>query len=362
MNFEYIKTDAQLYSCCASLQDSDFLAVDTEFIRVTSFYPALGLLQISSGKAHYLIDPLTITNWQPLMDLFAQKELFFHACGEDVELFQSFFPNLPESLFGKQLLDTQIFAFFLGATQNISYVSLVEQYCGIILDKTEKRTDWLARPLTENQCRYAMNDVVYLAKLIDKMKTDLKAKNWLNAAYEECHDFVHYRSTPKQAELSYLSIKKADQLHETQVPYLKALATWRFETAQQENKALNFVIKEEALFNLAKYRPRSFTDYVKCGVYGKQIKHYGEAISQILHQDLAPTARIKLIDKSKEYKMILTELKQKAQQISLETGLDPHFLVQKRHVIDYVLWQQGDLSIRPVFVFGWRAPYFELNV
>lgn len=354
MNFQYIKTDEQLLECCEVLKACSFLALDTEFVRVTSFYPALGLIQISSGKAHFLIDPLEIKNWTAFIALFDEKEFFFHACGEDVELFQYYFKQIP-----KKILDTQIMSFFLGATSSISYASLVEKYCGIVLDKTEKRTDWLARPLSKDQCRYAINDVIYLAEIALIMKQELQQKNLLDAAYEECQNFVTHRTTPKFAEASYLGIKKAYQLNQNEVPYLKALSKWRFEMAQKENKAQSFILHDDTLFNLAKYRPKSFSDYAHYGIYGKKIKQYGQEINKILRQNLEPEDKIILIEKTKEYKILHNELREKGEKISLETGLNLNFLVQKRHVIDYVHARQGNHSALPVFLKGWRAALFK---
>lgn len=354
MNYQYIQTDEQLQNGCLSLNQSATLAMDTEFVRVTSFYPHLGLLQVHGNDACFLIDPLLIQDWAPFKALLNTKQIVLHACGEDVEVFNVFFNCVPSDPF-----DTQIGALFLGAQNYVSYADLVQDYHQITLDKTAMRTDWLARPLSQTQCQYAANDVIYLSEIATQMQAALQEKGWLAAAKEESHDFAAYRSEIKTAQTAYLSIKKYNQVSSAQWPYVKALATWRFETAQREDSALNFVLQEETLLNLAKYKPRSFGDYARFGVYGKKIKSYGSAIKLILDQTFAPEAKPELLEKTSEYRHLAHKLKERALDVQQETGLSPLLLVQKRHVLDYVRWQRGESALLPVFLSGWRAPYFE---
>ncbi|MEX8986810.1 ribonuclease D, partial [Salmonella enterica] len=134
-------------------------ALDTEFVRTRTYYPQLGLIQLFDGANVALIDPLGISDWSPLKAVLRDTGItkFLHAGSEDLEVFLNAFGELPEPL-----IDTQILAAFCGRPLSWGFASMVEEYTGVALDKSESRTDWLARPLSERQCEYAAADVWYL--------------------------------------------------------------------------------------------------------------------------------------------------------------------------------------------------------
>ena len=178
-----ITTDDALASLCEAVRAFPAIALDTEFVRTRTYYPQLGLIQLFDGEHLALIDPLGITDWSPLKAILRDPSItkFLHAGSEDLEVFLNVFGELPQPL-----IDTQILAAFCGRPMSWGFASMVEEYSGVTLDKSESRTDWLARPLTERQCEYAAADVWYLLPITAKLMVETEASGWLPAALDEC--------------------------------------------------------------------------------------------------------------------------------------------------------------------------------
>jgi len=162
-----VEDDATLRQHCLRWSRLDALALDTEFLRRRTFYPRLGLLQVSEGERCYLLDPLRIKDFSCFLELMRAPSItkVFHGCSEDLEVLRYSFGVLPWPLF-----DTQIAHALLEDSISISYQELVSQQLGMELDKSKEQTmsDWLARPLTEEQMRYAALDVVGLLALYER--------------------------------------------------------------------------------------------------------------------------------------------------------------------------------------------------
>src|SRR5690606_38162608 len=148
---------------CAALEQQPFFTLDTEFIRERTYYPVLALVQVSwTGQEPLLIDPLAIQNWQPFHRVLERADIrkVFHAGRQDLEIFFYQIGRMPKNLF-----DTQIAASMCGYGDQISYSSLVAKVLGVQLSKGSSYTNWLQRPLAEDQLRYARDDVRYLPQL-----------------------------------------------------------------------------------------------------------------------------------------------------------------------------------------------------
>ena len=149
MNYQLITSDTHLAAYCGQVTGKPYLALDTEFVRIRTYYPHLGLVQLYDGEHLALVDPLGITDWTPLKTLLTAPDMikYLHAGSEDIEVFFNSMGCVPQPL-----VDTQVLAAFTGHPLSCGFATLVETYLGVALDKSESRTDWLARPLTEKQC------------------------------------------------------------------------------------------------------------------------------------------------------------------------------------------------------------------
>ena len=158
MSFEHITSNEQLADLCQRLKSAETLALDTEFIREKTYYPRLCLIQIASTEVVACIDPLSISEMQPLWDLLLNQDCLkvLHAARQDLEIFHHLLGEIPQPVF-----DTQLVATVLGYGEQIGYGNLIKKVLNIDLNKGHARTDWLQRPLSPEQLDYAADDVRY---------------------------------------------------------------------------------------------------------------------------------------------------------------------------------------------------------
>ncbi|MFA7098418.1 MAG: ribonuclease D [Gammaproteobacteria bacterium] len=249
----YIDTPAALSDLCRRIRDSRWICVDTEFMREKSYFPQLCLLQVATADAVACIDPLTIADLDPLLDILYDPSItkVMHAARQDLEIFFHLRGELPKPLF-----DTQIAAALLHHTDQIGYGTLVERMLGVQLDKAHTRTDWCMRPLDPEQLRYAADDVRYLARIYVTQREILEQQgrlHWLDEDFAELTDTSLYAVEPMQA---WCRIKEArPPLKGVQLAVLQALAAWREERALQRNKPRRWILRDEILTDLARAMP-----------------------------------------------------------------------------------------------------------
>ena len=254
-------TDTEtLTALCKRLAEADFVTVDTEFMRESTYYPDLCLVQVASPTEAAAIDPKAPgMDLGPLLKLLVEDEVLkvFHAGGQDLEIIYNLTGKTPAPLF-----DTQIAAMALGLGEQIGYTNLVAAYLGHQVDKGARFTDWSRRPLNDRQLEYAIGDVTYLATLFPKMVDKLRRTGrggWLDDEMARACDPATYANDPEKAWLRLrLPSRKADVLGR-----LKALAKWRELEAQDKDVPRGRIVKDETLGDLAGSPPRSQADLAK---------------------------------------------------------------------------------------------------
>jgi ribonuclease D len=259
VNFTFVDTDAGLAECCLRWQQSDALALDTEFMRVSTFYPKVGLIQIADEKLITLIDPLQINDWQPFSELMLKPDLvkIFHSCSEDLLVFFSFLKLLPFPVF-----DTQIAGAMLNEGISLSYQNLVKKEFDIELPKAETRSDWLQRPLTIEQLDYAALDVAFLYRTWQAQTKALQALGREQWVKEDCARVLQQYECEFTEDFSdyYLNFKSGWQLDGQQLLALKMLAEWREHRARKRDKPRSWIVKDNALFAMATNRVSNKTE------------------------------------------------------------------------------------------------------
>ncbi|QIQ22078.1 ribonuclease D [Zophobihabitans entericus] len=353
MNYQLVTTDSELVTFCEKIKNSQQLALDTEFVRTRTYYPRLGLIQVYNAQHLALIDPLNIQNWQCFTDILksAESQKYFHACSEDLDVFMHEFNFIPQPL-----LDSQVVAAFLDNPISSGYATLVNKYLGVELDKSETRTDWLLRPLTDKQCHYAAADVYYLIPLMDKLIAQINAKGWLAAAYEDCQLSITRKKQVLASADAYLVIKNAWQLKTEALSYLKRLAQWRLNYARQHDIAVNFIVHEEVLWKIAKYKPTSLAELESLGMRGKEIRLYGQIILDFLKEPLTEMVEpIRQVIDYPDYKKIATHIKQQAEIVAKDADLSPELIVSRRQINQYVKWLNKEEAEQPELLSGWRG-------
>lgn len=279
IDIRWILDDATLAACCREWRTRPFVALDTEFMRVDTFYPIAALLQVGDGEAVWLIDPLRIGDWAPfaalLEDLAVVKVL--HSCSEDLEVFQRLTGSLPQPLF-----DTQIAAGYLNIGFSMGYSRLVKELLGIELPKDETRSDWLLRPLSEMQVRYAAEDVQHLCEVYRELEARLSAEKraWL---LEDGAELVAAQRVVDDPQEAWREVKLAWRLGPQQLAVLRALCTWREEQARGRDQPRNRILRERSLWPLARTQPRDAVSLARIeDMHPRTVRQDGETILRLI--------------------------------------------------------------------------------
>jgi ribonuclease D len=246
---------AELAEACGKLAaDGDFLAVDTEFHRETTYWPQVCLIQAASANHDVVVDPLAKgMDLAPLLELIADPNVVkvFHAARQDLEIFSRLTGKIPGPVF-----DTQIAAMACGLGDSISYENLVSRVLKAQVDKSSQFTDWARRPLSEKQLRYARGDVVYLRKIYcilhDKLEKQ-KRLDWIEDEHAALLDPEIYAFDPSNA-WKRLKIRK---YRNDYLAVLANVAAWRERVAQETDKPRGRILKDDAIQEIAQQRPRS---------------------------------------------------------------------------------------------------------
>lgn len=258
---ELITSTDELQALCDRFASADFIAVDTEFMRESTYWPLLCLVQVSDGKEAAAIDPLADgIDLTPLLDLMTGNEdvlKVFHAGGQDVEIIYNLTGKTPHPIF-----DTQIAMMAISQSEQIGYSNLVETWLGLTIDKGARFTDWSRRPLTDRQLEYAIGDVTYLSQIFPKilkklMKTGRGA--WLNQEMERLADPENYAQDPDTIWHRIRASGRNPQM----LGRLKALAAWREGEAQDKDIPRGRIVRDETLADLASHPPKKQADLVK---------------------------------------------------------------------------------------------------
>ena len=279
IDIHWIRDDASLAQHCAEWQSLPFVALDTEFMRVDTFYPIAALLQIGDGSRAYLIDPLLINQWAPLSALLENPAVIkvVHACSEDLEVLLRLTGSLPAPLF-----DTQLAAAYLNLGFSMGYSRLVQEVLGIELPKGETRSDWLQRPLSDTQISYAAEDAVHLAEVYSILQPQLSAEKHAWLLDDGAELVANLRREIDPYEL-YRDAKLAWKLSRAQLAVLRELCAWREHEARARNLPRNRVVREHSLWPLAKTQPNNLGALAKIDdMHPKTVRQDGEFLLNLI--------------------------------------------------------------------------------
>ncbi len=244
--FEWITQESQLTQLCEGWSRRPALFIDTEFHREKTFYPLLALIQLYDGEKCYLIEPDIVKNHTAFIQLLAKDPVqkVFHSASEDCEVL---YRHLNLKLW--PLWDTQIAAAYAGLGSNIGYGRLINELCNIELPKGLSRTDWMQRPLSEEQIRYALDDVIYLAQAYHHLTQQNTAQaEWVKQESQALADRVDELD---EIDSAYLDVKNAWTLNDHQLHRLYELARWREVTARERDIPKTFIMRNDVLLTLA---------------------------------------------------------------------------------------------------------------
>ena len=350
---ESVEEIARQVAACPSF------AIDLEFVSDGRYMPDLALLQVAWGEAPSiaLIDCVAVDP-APLLALLASPdhETVVHAANQDLAILMSAFGVSVE-----RLVDTQIAAAFLGIGDQIGYANLVKKLFGTSLEKESQYTEWLRRPLSSSQLRYAANDVRYLGRAWQKLSESLAGKGRLAWVIEESAALAR-ATTPKAPDQgAYAELKGRRGLSPRAMGSLRELAGWRQSTARRRNKPLPWVLPERAMIDLCRSTPRTVGDLKRVrGVGEGTVRRYGrEILDCIARGAAAPVAvpesrRLALSARGQVWASVVANLIQ-ARGVAEEIA--PRFVATRANAEALVEWfEHGDRECEPPLplLSGWR--------
>ncbi|TMM42633.1 ribonuclease D [Colwellia ponticola] len=341
MHYQLIEDQNSLEQLCLQLAKANVLAIDTEFVRTRTFYAKLGLLQVCDGKQLALIDPLAVDDLSPFWALLTDANItkVLHACSEDLEVFLTAGQCKPVNV-----IDSQIMMSFLGHGLSMGYAAMVEHFTGIVLDKSESRTDWTKRPLTEKQLTYASADVDHLFAIYPTLLAEITELGFLTYAKLETQSMIDKKFTPVNENEIYLNIKMSWRLNPKQLNLLKYLASWRFQQAKKRDLPVSFVAKDNTLLALAQSNPDSVSAMTTLeGVETLDIRHKGKAMLAVLNQaDKADEStypeKIIRLDEYPGYKQTFKQVKSFLVDTAKKNDLAIENIASKKQINQFLTW------------------------
>ncbi|CAN7163640.1 ribonuclease D [Rhizobium sp. LjRoot98] len=248
-----IETTAELAAACETLASGEYLTIDTEFLRETTFWPQLCLIQMAGPDIAVIVDPMAKDiDLAPFFELMANTNVVkvFHAARQDIEIIYNLGKLIPHPIF-----DTQVAAMVCGFGDSVSYDQLVSRIKNVHIDKSSRFTDWSRRPLTEKQLDYALADVTHLRDVYLHLKAELEREGrslWLTEEMAILEAKETYDIHPDDAwQRLKMRLKKPIEL-----AVLQKVAAWREREARNRNVPRGRILKDDGLYEIAQQQPK----------------------------------------------------------------------------------------------------------
>ena len=280
LDYDYIDSNQMLAQFCARLTNATYCVIDTEFVRESTYYPELALIQIASGDQLACIDPLAISEFTPLAELLVEDSLLkvFHSSSQDLEILYQKFGQVPTPVF-----DTQLAAAVLGYNHQISYADLVQQITGVTLEKKHTRANWTRRPLSEDELDYAMDDVRYLLAVYETLSEKLESSRrygWMEKDLRSMSDPASYQVDMVQL---WKRLKGVQKLKGEKLQIASELVQWRETLAQRQNRPRRWIVKDETIVDIARQKPVDIEALSRIrDLSDKTVHRHGDKLLQIV--------------------------------------------------------------------------------
>ena len=350
MHTNLVDTHMRLEECCESLAETEWITVDTEFMRERTYYPQLCLIQLGAPGQAWCVDALADFSLQPVLELVCLKQSarVLHAARQDLEIFYQLVGS-----FSSELFDTQIAAGLLGLDAQIGYAGLVKELSGKELEKGYQRANWATRPLPPAQLEYALDDVRYLASLYPEVVDRLNELGRLDWAIEDSARLLRRELYVTDPSKAYLRIGQARTLGAPEQHIVRHLAQWREQIAQDLDRPRNWIASDNTLIYMAQSKPDTLSRLQKVkGISPELIeKHSEELLRAIDAGDNG--SRTALLEQSnpltdqeqKRYR----RLKERLDQFAKSLGINTPVLGTRKDVELLLRGEPGS-----VLTEGWR--------
>ncbi len=349
----YVDTPSALTELCHRLRGSPWIALDTEFIREKTYYPELCLMQLANEELVACVDPLALTDLDPLMDILYDRSILkvLHSAYQDLEIFFHLRGAVPSPVF-----DTQVAATLLGQGDQVGYANLVSQLLGVALDKSQTRTDWRRRPLNAAQLSYAGDDVRYLRDLYRQQHAMLSMQGRLDWPKEDFEALCAPSRYRVDAQTAWRRIKGHQQLRSEQLAVLEVLAAWREERASSANRPRRWILGDAVLLDMAQRMPTDSARLEKIrGLGAGALERHGKVWLALIAKARGtpsenwPQAQQKAI-LTPEQEALVDAMMALAQRRGTQESINVSTLVSRKQ-LEQLLVADADIPL----LHGWRA-------
>ena len=352
--YQFIHQQQDLQNVLNLMDQSSIYGLDTEFIKVDTLWPKLGVFQINISGKVYLLDGAALDLSEFWNKLFNAQQNIFHACSEDIDLIYHYAQQ--KTL--KNVFDTQVGMSFLGHGLQVSYQNALKTMLDVDIEKDQTRSDWLARPLSPEQLMYAANDVEYIMQLSEKVKAELSGKHLLDCALEDCRNLTHEIGQETPMAMLYHDVGNYRNSRK-QLMQLQQLAVWREQMVKALNQPRSFILKNATMLDLVEKNPRNhFQLSAVKGIRPNIVREHGKTILDLLkflpEQDEWPLRMARPIRHSS--KDIADRVESVIANVSEETAVPKEVLMRKKWLnalYQHVVFHNDEQDL-PGYLLGWR--------
>lgn len=352
--FQFIHQQKDFENVLALMSQNSIYGLDTEFIKVDTLWPKLGVFQININDQVYLLDGTSLNLSAFWEKLFQAQQNIFHACGEDIDLIYHYArkKNL------NNVFDTQVGMSFLGHGLQVSYQNALKTILNVDIDKGQTRSDWLARPLSDEQLNYAANDVLYLMQLAEKVQTDLKQHYLLDFAHEDCRNLTQEIGEETPLELLYQDVGNYRHSRR-QLMQLQQLSVWREQMVKALNQPRSFILRNSTMLDLVEKNPKNQFQLSNIKDLRPHIvREHGKTILDLIKylpdQSQWPLRMARPIRHSS--KEVGENVEQVIQRAVQETQIPKEVLLRKKWLnalYQHVVFHNDEQDL-PNYLLGWR--------
>lgn len=352
----HVTQDAQLADALQLLAPGRYLALDTEFLRESTYYAKLCLVQLANAHGCVIVDVLALSTLKPLLDFLLDRSRLkvLHAARQDLEvLTQAQDPAVIAASVPGPIFDTQLAAGLLGLPAQIGYGDLLKRRLNVELPKGQARTDWSRRPLSAEQFQYAADDVRYLGPVHDALRDELEQRgrlSWLEEETRALEDLTLYRTLPQHA---WQRLRGLMQLRPTQRAAIKRLAEWRETRAIHSDKPRGWILSDDALRQLGERLPDNLDALSAIRDLPPAVaRKHGETLLTVIAESARDAANEPPVDDfrpSPQQQAQVSKLMQHVRATAERVQVSPELLATRRDVEQLVFFD------KPTgFDAGWR--------
>ena len=349
-----------LAAICARMAGHPYVTVDTEFLRETTFWPKVCVIQIASEDEAFAVDALAAgLDLAPFFDLMRDDRVVkvFHAARQDVEIIWNLAKTIPAPLF-----DTQVAAMVCGYGEQVSYGELAQSICKASIDKSSRFTDWARRPLSEAQIDYAIADVTFLRDIYLSLRGQLEKSgriSWLADEMGTLTAEATYAQHPGQAWERFRNRARKPR----DLALLMELAAWRETEAQSRDVPRSRILKDDILVEIALAAPRNIEALANLRAFPRGMERSGAggdilaAVARGLARDPKTLPRLERDRRNGSSGATVELLKVLLRQVSEAHGVAAKMIATTDDLEEIAMSDKADVMAMK----GWRRDIFGLK-